>query len=328
MMGYKKYFGILAGSLVVALAVMTVTPPNWMWFDLLGVTMLMLLAAAYCVVVLNTERQIKSRPRCNSPLPSESNVSDQDFEHVRYRLKSDTHIVNVTRRKGVVLVPAVIALGAVVLLIVAAIALRVFYPAIEYTIPAMDLSPTDSIKPTQATDHSFAVWWIPLLFALPLLYIALAVWQDWKWKMYAIVYGVGLITVRVHSVYFFWMGQSFDPTPADQIVDVDDKAGALGSTFGWGTVTYKIWLGKQTEDAREDKIRFIPNSQQFAHDLKFVSPALAHMIDSAPSEEVSELAPDYAASSEDDTVQPDEPIAADDVSDDDTAVIDYQPDRA
>ncbi len=194
----------------------------------------------------------------------------------RYRFHPNERVLRAEPLHKMALVPCFILLAIGVGLLLATELLWLVKPSVQLNVPSFELPSVDGGEPrvVEAKQLGIPIWWIPLLFSLPFLYAALAMWQNWKWYTRAIT-NQRHIEERQQSPYCFWFGRRFDDTQLHQIVDVNDHAGMLGSLFGWGTVIFvKRWRDGEDFRTQEVVLKFVPNAHEYAEELRRQSPEL------------------------------------------------------
>ena len=196
------------------------------------------------------------------------------FSRVQYRLWDSERVMLASRRHKVMLIP--------VGLIAVAGALALWAGVYFWIWPLLRannaLTSQTKLSPRLDFDISTAVNWVLVtlcfLISIMFLYVALMLWQDWKWSV-RIITDQRYIDLREQSDYIFWLGRRFDITPVNQIKDVDDRAGMWGSVFGWGTVEYKRFPNPTADETQTVVLKLVPDEGAFAEALRLVSPAVA-----------------------------------------------------
>lgn len=113
------------------------------------------------------------------------------------------------------------------------------------------------------------LWWWPLLLAIPLLILALYVWQNWKHTTLVIT-NKRFIVKREVAPYAPWMTPYFNQTPFEQIVDNDDDTSFIGNIGNWwGTLNVTRRLMESSDEQQPvDRYHLIPRYVEFADTLR------------------------------------------------------------
>jgi hypothetical protein len=116
---------------------------------------------------------------------------------------------------------------------------------------------------------SVDLWWWPLLLAIPLLIVALHVWQNWKYTSLVIT-NKRFIERREVSPYVPWLTPYFNQTPFEQIVDSDDDTDHIGNIGNWwGTLKVTRQKSEITDKTEPiDKYHLLPRYIEFADTLR------------------------------------------------------------
>lgn len=144
------------------------------------------------------------------------------------------------------------------------------------------------------------VSWVPLLLAVGLAYAAVHIWQSWKYTWYVLT---NLRTIKYRSLVPFlpWLGPSFDPTPFEQIVDVNDKTGFWGNIGKWGKVEIVKRLHQGSDTEQRIYYRIIHHYEEFADQLRLALQEHQHAQRLAFIEEIDAVRRTPLPRQEDDT---------------------------
>ena len=264
-----------AATFVVTWVLLLGAPEHAWLFNLLLALFMALLAAMWVLGSANVKRHRLGED--GGWIQGPDNLHNTDippkvFENFRYRLWKDERVLRSTRRHRVELFVAAPFLLFGLVAFAGCLYLLVFYPVFHFSTASFMFGSTHRVT---AKHFGVPVWWLPLLVSLPCLYVALVIWQEWKWSL-LIITNERFIDAREQSDYLFWIGgRKFNPTPVDQVKDIDDQTGTMGSVLGWGSVVIKRFPSVTADETQTFTFKRVPHESDFARDLRLVSPAVA-----------------------------------------------------
>jgi hypothetical protein len=272
----------LAGSLsffCMVLFALLLVAPNTGYLALLAATVLTLMVFTMLVSLKPRRNDTDETPLPAPGAPTPSwDLLPVVSRSIQERMLQDEQLDVATRHHAIELVPAVVTFCMGFIALVGTIYLWLYHPVFHLKTPQYTYDKTHTVA---SKEWHLAVWWMPLVVAVPCLLIAFFVWQGWKWR-YVLITNQRLIEAQLSPRYIFWLGQKFEPVQLRQITDVNDDAGAVARLLGWGTVSYERFPNRTADKTDTVELKHMRGSSAFADHLREICPLLSGNADNNP----------------------------------------------
>jgi hypothetical protein len=116
-------------------------------------------------------------------------------------------------------------------------------------------------------DIPVGLWWMALIVALMAAYAACHLYQNWK-RFHYILSDEQVVEVYQESAFLPWLNPDTDPTPFEQIVDVNDRTSTLGNIIGYGDVALVLALQPGSDKPEEKVLTYVRDYKVFADSLR------------------------------------------------------------
>jgi MFS family permease len=273
-----------AGSLILSRLLL----PSHSLYSLLLALILTSLVGIYAFASADVIKKRQLRERAWRGEPEVPGVPEEVFTPLRNRINQHERVLRTGRRHRVMLLGLLpLGLGSFGC-VLAAMYLQVHHPTLAVPVPHLGLT-LDASGENGSVGHTHITeWWWPLIGLIPLLYAMISLYEGWKRRKLRVITDHQFIQRDAQSTVLPWTGKEFDPIPVKQIVKIRDGAGMLGGLFGWGWVEIEYRTGTEKDEHLRLKMWLVEEAEDFADDLRSVSPEYAKEDETASEDEEAE----------------------------------------
>jgi hypothetical protein len=257
------------------------------WLDAIAFSVLLTLLGIHSRVVykvIEGRRIEKATIPQYRGVPELQLIPSDNFDLQRHTLGSARAVLFAIRRHVALALPALMPLAAAVVLVMTSAVLFVVQRAIA--IPSATLTPDSPLFPDGKQFHTpeihLAIWWIPMLLGVRMIFWAARIWQDWKWDPLWTLTERYFYIIKLQSALFPHPTETkYDPIRTNQISHVDVSVGYWGTFFGglifrnhgeFGIVTLTVQsVRREDEPDRKIVLKWVPRAKEVATLIASVS---------------------------------------------------------